>query len=135
MINTITKCRKSAQDGFTLVEVLVAMVVMAIAALGVLSSHATALRVAKLTEAHQAASSLAASKVEQLSAVDPELLNSSDNEVDIHVTWPSLNVDFRRDTTVAINADSSRTIYVRVHSETLSIPTEVKFQTRIALWE
>ena len=124
-----------AERGLTLIEVMLSLVLLSISALGITYSLITSVRVEKITEVHLAASSLAQAKVEELSAVDSLNLNSSYNEIDAIVSIPGLNMTFTRNTTITVNADSSRTIHVRVVSNKSKLPATADFETRFALWE
>lgn len=121
--------------GFTVLEALVALVIFSVAAMGLCLSYSTSMIVAKMTEAHHAASSLAASKIETLSAIDPLLLDSADNESNVPVVWEGLSVGFIRSTAVTINADGSRSVAVDVSTIETFLPASVHFETRFALWE
>ena len=125
----------SDEDGISMIEVMVSIVLIGILASGITSSLQTSLRVAKKTEVHYAASSLAASRVEDLAAIDIGDVDSSLNEVGTQVNWPGLNLDFFRTTTVTINADDSRTIDVTVSCTHATVPTTVDFSTTFARWE
>lgn len=119
-----------------MVEALVTMVLIGIACLGFVLSQSTAIRIAKMTEAHYAASSLAASKVEMLASIDSSELDSTYNETAALVTWPGLNnVVFTRTTTITVHADNSKTINVTVDSSNTNIPAHVNFVTTFATWE
>lgn len=119
----------------TLLEIILSFTLLGIASTGVAYSLMTSLRVEKITEVHLAASSLCAAKIEELSAVDIENLDTSFNETNATVTLPSLNIPFERTTTVTVNADQSRTIRVTVRSTKSNVPATADFETRFALWE
>lgn len=122
-------------EGVTLMEVLVAITLVAIMAAAGISNLMVALRTAKHTEVNYAANTLAISKVEELAAVDVSALDSSYNGTESSVSWNDLNITFTRVTTVTVNADSSRTLSVDVSSNSDSVPTSVNFTTTFALWE
>ncbi len=121
--------------GITLMEVLVAIVLLAIMAAAGISNLIVALKTAKYTEVNFAANSLAISKVEEISAIDVGNLNSSYNEVEPDVTWPDLALTFTRTTTIHMNGDDSRTVDVSVMSNSPDVATNVTFSTTLALWE
>lgn len=123
------------QAGVSLLEVLVGLVLIAIAGIGATYSMITSLRVEKATQVHMAANSLASAKVEELTAVDTLDLDSTFNESDVVLTLPELQVEFSRSTTITVNSDQSRTIDVTVRSLSERLPTEANFTTRFALWE
>jgi prepilin-type N-terminal cleavage/methylation domain-containing protein len=130
------RCRSQGCAGFTLIEVMVAMMVMGIAASAAVMSFTTSLQVWKHTEAHNAASDLAASRVEQLTAVPATSLTAAAyNETNQPVSWPGLGIQFLRNTTITPNTDGSRSINVKVWSNDMRIKTSVNFVTRFAQWE
>ncbi|MCI5066015.1 prepilin-type N-terminal cleavage/methylation domain-containing protein [bacterium] len=124
-----------SEEGITLVEVLVATVLLSVMAAAAITNLTMALWTAQLTEVNFAANSLAISKVEELSAVDVDLLDASYNSTENNVQWSDLNIAFTRTTTVTVNGDSSRTVNVNVATSGSKIPTSVQFNTTFALWE
>lgn len=116
-------------------EVLVAIIVLAIMAAAGISNLIIALKTAKYTEVNFAANSLAISKVEEIAAIDVGNLNSNYNEVEPAVTWPDLALTFTRTTTININGDDSRTVDVSVMSNSPAVATNVTFSTTLAVWE
>jgi predicted metal-dependent phosphoesterase TrpH len=91
--------------------------------------------VAKLTEVQYAAASIAASKTEELSAIDAVDLDASYNEDEVVVTWPGLDIEFHRSVQVTVNPDESRTILVTVESAHDGLPARSSFRTTFAVWE
>lgn len=116
-------------------EVLVAIVLLAIMAAAGISNLIVALKTAKYTEVNFAANSLAISKVEEISAIDVGSLDASYNEVESEVIWSDLALTFTRTTTIQINGDDSRTVDVSVVSNSPDVVTNVNFSTTLALWE
>lgn len=125
----------SGDQGFSLLEVLVAIVFIGIVSLSISSSIAVALKTEKNTEVHFAASVLASDRMEQLSALDAIDLDSSYNESGASVSWNGLNINFLRSTTVTVNADDSRTIDVSITTDNANFPINVSFSSTTALWE
>lgn len=123
------------EEGVTLIEVLVSLTLVAIAASGVYSGISTSLKVTKMTEVHYLASTIAISRIEELSSIDVTDLDNSYNETDTNVSWTGVNLTFLRDTTVVTNADDSRTITVNVTTDNDALPANVSFSTTFALWE
>lgn len=127
--------RNHSERGITMIEVLVSIVLTAIASLGITSSLRVSMHVAKLTEVHQAASSIAGSRMEALSAIDFIELDSSYNESNVIVTVPGLAINFQRSTTISINPDQSRRVEITVNSTNALLPSAVNFTSTFALWE
>ena len=118
-----------------MIEILVALTIVSIAALGIALNSIGAMQIAKRTELNYLASNLALSKVEDLAATDPSDLDSTDNQNETGVTITGTAITFTRATTITVNADESRTVKVVVTSEGLEIPTNATFETRFSLWE
>lgn len=123
------------EEGFSMVEVIVSILIIAIMSLGILSNILMALRSDKLIEINQAAYNLALSRVEQFAAIKPSELDASDNSSETALTVAGLNISFSRTTTVTVNADNSRTITVDVQSESNNFDTGVNYSTTFAVWE
>ncbi len=102
------------QRGFSLLETLVAVTFLAVAALAVLSSTTTALRLTKRSIRNSVASQLATQKMEELAGVDPALLSSANSSIESAVVFN--NMTFQRQTTVSVNSNGSRTINVAVQN-------------------
>jgi Tfp pilus assembly protein PilV len=125
----------SSEEGFSLIEVLVAMIFAGIVSISITSSVLLALRTEKNTEVHFAASVLASDKMEQLLSIDALNLDASYNENDTNVQWADMNFNFLRTTNVVVNADDSRTVTVQIKTDNDSFPVNVSFTSTMALWE
>lgn len=125
----------SSEAGFSLIEVLVSISIFAIASLGSYLSITTGLNVAKHTEVHYAASSLASSKLEEIASRDINSVDSSLNEVTHNVTWAGLDLTFTRTTVVTVNADDSRTVSVTVSCDHPKFALSRTFSTLLTRWE
>jgi type II secretory pathway pseudopilin PulG len=133
---TIIKAvRGASQAGFTMLEALVGMSFAGMLSLAIAMSLTAAMRTEKATEVHFAASTIASNRIEQISSVDVQNITSAYNETDTEVSWGDLNVTFLRSTTITTNSDGSRTIKVSVRSDHSLLPSDVSFQTTLALWE
>lgn len=126
---------RRGECGISLVETLVSLLLTMIASLALVNSFVTSMRVAKLTEVHYAASTLAASRIEEMAAIDVSSLSSSNNSSEPILVYPGMNISFSRQTTITINADNSRTVAVQVSSNSEVLPTTVSFGTTLARWE
>lgn len=134
MINPYFRIDRSAA-GFGLLELLIAVVLVALVSLCLSSNTVSSLYIAKKTHTNYLASNLALSKVEELAAFEPVNLDSSYNSFESGLSVVGTKITFSRTTTIVVNADDSRTITVKVLSETLKIPTKVDFTTTFAVWE
>jgi prepilin-type N-terminal cleavage/methylation domain-containing protein len=124
-----------SQAGVGLIEVLVALVLIGIMSLGIAANTIGAIQIAKKTETNYAASNLALSKVEQLSAFRVADLTSANSSVEDNISVPGMNTKFKCTTTVTVNSDQSRTIHVKVESVNAKIPTRVNFETTFSIWQ
>lgn len=124
----------SDESGFGMIEALASLFMIAVVSAALVSGLQVALRTAKFTEVHHAASSLAASKIELLAAKDVANLTSGDGGTEASVTWPGFNnLTFTRTTTVTVNADSSRTIQVSVVPNDSNLTMNVQFDTTFSI--
>ncbi len=99
------------ESGMSLIEVLVAMSVLAILALSVAQSTVRSYRFFLQSTRSSLASQLALDKIEALAATNPALLNASTTtESDVMRD----NVRFNRVTRVIVNSNGSRSVTVTV---------------------
>lgn len=124
-----------SERGTGIMEILVSMVLLAIAGMGVTMSMSTAMKTAKYTEYNHIASSLAVSKLELLAAVNVNFLTTAQAGTESAVAWPNSSVTFRRVTTVVVNADNSRSVTVSVSPNDANYAMTVSFSNQYALWE
>lgn len=104
MRSTLSSRRRAASDdGFTLIEVVVAMFIFAIISVGVASAVLTTMKVTNDSVARQTASSLAASQIDQVRTIaDLTTLNSSTTPTNVTVGGRTYHVS----TTVRWNLSS-----------------------------
>lgn len=126
---------KTNEEGFSIIEVVVSIMIIASMSLGILSNILMALHSDKLVEVNQAAYNLALSKVEQFAAIKPSQLDASDDQSETGVAVSGMNITFARSAQVTVNADNSRTIQVDVSSERSNLATSVSYTTTFAVWE
>lgn len=131
-----TRNLSAAQAGFSMMEVLVAMAVFAIVALGAAQSTIYAVKFQKYAEVSNAARNLAVSKAEELTGVDLALLDDRYDlsESDIAVVGHNA-VKFNRSTNVSVNSDGSRTVDITVSSSSPLLRKPIQYSTRFAPWE
>jgi prepilin-type N-terminal cleavage/methylation domain-containing protein len=123
----------SSEQGMTLIEVLVAILLIGIVSMAVAVNTINALSVAKKTHINYLASNLALSKVEQLAAYEASQLSAL-STTETHLTTAGTDLTFKRTTTIVKNSDNSRTITVRVDSESAAVPTHVTFTSTLSVW-
>lgn len=121
------------QEGYTLIELLVGMLLIAIISMAVMRNTTGALWASKLTEVNHIASSLAISKAEELAAQEAQNIAATAT-TETNLTHAGSNITFTRTTTVTVNADNSRDIVIVVSSENPNVPTTVTFQTTFVPW-
>lgn len=124
-----------SEKGLSLIELLVSIVLAGILGVGITQSTVISMRTVRHSELNHIASSLATSKMEELAAVNVSNVDASDGGTESSISWPGLGITFKRVTTVTVNPDNSRTVNVRVESNSTHIPTEVEFNNTFTLWE
>lgn len=133
--SALTSERQRAEEGFSLMEILIAILIIGVIGLGINMNAISSLQLVKYTELNYIASNLALSKIEELAAQDPVNLDSSDNSVESSVSSSATEITFQRTTTIVVNGDDSRTITVQVQSNSSAVPTQAQFSTTMAVWE
>lgn len=123
------------ESGFLIIELMVALVVLAIVGLAITSSAYSGLRFQKQAEIGNFARNIAVSRLEELAGIPTSSLSSSYNETNTAVTVTGTNVPFQRTTTVSINADGSKTVTVAVSSSSALLTQTVTLSTQFAAWE
>lgn len=126
---------EKGEQGFSIIEALVSILLISIMSAGIFASTRTSLRTTKLVEYNHIATSLATSKMEEIASKNVSFVTTADGGVETAVPWPGLNETFRRETTITVNADDSRTVTVVVNSNSDTLPTEVEFTNEFAHWE
>ena len=121
-----------AEAGISLLEVLVALVVLAIISMGVAVSTGRSYSLAKRAIREEIASELARSKLEELLAVDPSSLSAASSLSETGLV--SSGISFFRNTVVTVNADNSRHISVTVAPTESDRGKSVTFQQTVSLW-
>ena len=124
-----------SEEGFTILSVLVAVVLVAIISLALSRNTMASMKIMRLTEINNFASNLAVSKIEEIASRASSEIDSSLDEVESNVSFPNTDITFRRTTTVTVNGDDTRTITVDVASNSSVIPTSVTFSTGLSVWE
>ncbi len=123
------------QRGSSIVEVLVAMSLFSIVAVGLAQSAAYSLRFQKSAELGNLARNLAVSKAEELAGVSLADLDDSFDGTESNLTVVGHSISFDRVTDVTVNADGSRTVDIVVSSPSPLLFTAVTYSTRFAPWE
>lgn len=124
--------RGRAAEGFAVVEVLVGIAILAIAALSLAYSMVTSIRLTRRAERQSVASQLAFRKLEEMAAVSPITLSSANNLSESSLVVNAMT--YSRSTTVTVNADGSRTATVVVTPANTSLGTAVTLTSTFALW-
>ena len=126
---------RQSEEGFTILSVLVAVVLLAIISLALSRNTMSSLKIMRLTEVNNAASNLAVSKIEEIAANDAADIDNSLDQTEGSVPYPGMDITFTRTTDVTVNADETRTINVQVASNNSALPTSVEFETGLSVWE
>lgn len=125
----------ASERGFTLIEILVAIVFFGLISVSIASSTIYGMRFQKHAELGNLATNLAVSKIEELSGVDPTTLDAGDNSTETGLVIEGHEITFDRETEITVNADGSRTITVSVSSPSVLLLAPVDYTTRFAPWE
>ncbi len=124
------------EAGISLVEILVAFVVVSLIGLSLTHSLISSLKTHKNSQVHNAATTLALNKIEIYSAINPQEMNSSSHDdSETNLTTTSLpNVKFSRVTDVTENPDKSRTVDVTVTCSTSGCNKTVNYTSTFTRW-
>ncbi|MCB0336433.1 MAG: prepilin-type N-terminal cleavage/methylation domain-containing protein [Bdellovibrionales bacterium] len=124
--------RISAEAGVTLIELLVAFAIFSVIALAFTFNSSQAHRTIDHSNRHAGMQQLAIEKIEELSAINPILLNDTydDTESDLDID----GIEYERITDITINANGSRTIDVTINAENSSRATQFTLSHTISLW-
>lgn len=123
------------ERGIGLIEILFSILIIAIAAGGIMSHAYTSLTLTNRLELSQAAHGLALSKVELLSSTNTSDLTAADNSVESNLTVTGMSTTFTRTTTIVVAADDSRHVTVSVSTQTGRQPVTTSYETTWAVWE
>jgi prepilin-type N-terminal cleavage/methylation domain-containing protein len=122
---------KHGERGVSMVEVLVAISILAISGLAVTQSTIRSFATLNQSYRTSVASQIALDKIESFAQQDPSTIQTSSNESNNSVTHSGLQ--FLRSTSVAVNSDGSRTITVSVASQN-GWPGSASLSTTLPLW-
>jgi Tfp pilus assembly protein PilV len=124
-----------SEKGVGLIEILFSILLIAVAAGGILSHTVLSLNLTSRLELDHAAHALALSKMELLSSVNTSELDASDNSTESGLVTPGISTTFSRTTTIVVGADNSRLINVTVANEGGRHDISNTFTTTWAVWE
>ncbi len=127
--------RLHIKRGSSLIEVMVAMAILAIVGLGVAQSAIYGIKYQKSAEIGNVARNLAISKAERLSAIPLNTLDNSYDSIESNLTAPGHTIIFRRTTDITVNADGSRSIDITVSTTNPVLLNVATYSTRFAPWE
>ena len=123
------------ERGSSMLEVLVATLILAIVGLTVSLSAISGIRYQKVSEIGNIAMNLAVSKAEQLSGIRIDLLTDSYDATESNLQVTGHKIEFKRVTDVTVNTDGSRTIAITVSSSSTYLPQPARYTTTFAPWE
>lgn len=124
--------RRKFQNGFSLLEALVALTILATVGLSLSYSMITAIKTSRRAERNSVASQLAFRKMEELAQVNPNNLSNAND-----LREPSLKVNgiaYTRVTDVTVNPDGSRTVDVTVSPKNDRYGSPVSYRSSFFLW-
>ena len=129
------KNNKTDQQGFTLLELLITIVLIGILGMGISMSLITTMKVYESNKVDRAANTLAGSKLEQLLAIKPDLLDDSDDSSETGLSISGTNITFSRTVDITVESNGSRSISVTVESENNSYQKTVVMDVVVPLIE
>lgn len=121
----------SYQSGFSLVEALIAMLVLSVLALGMAHSTILAYKIEKRNLRNSVAQELAVRKMEELAAINPAFLDGNDSASE---TVTSDGIPYTRTTSVTVNDDNSRTVTISVAGARAELGGTATIANTFALW-
>ena len=124
--------KPSCEAGFSILEVLAAIVLLSIVGLNVTYGTIISLRMLKRSMRTSLATELAAQRMEELAALDPSTLNDSYDLVETGLI--SDNVSFSRTTEVTVNSDKSVTVDISVVGEHSTLGGRAALSNTFAYW-
>ena len=135
IIDSAGSMPRNDQRGSSMLEVLVATLILAIIGLTVTLSAISGIRFQKVSEIGNIAMNLAVSKAEELSGVRIDLLTDSYDATESNLLLTGHKISFKRVTDVTVNSDGSRTIAITVSSDSRYLPQPARYTTTFAPWE
>ncbi len=126
---------ETGEGGFLMLELMVAMLVLAVVGLAITTSAYTGLRFQKQAEIGNFARNIAVSRIEELAGIPTGTLSNAQNETLTPVTALGTSVQFQRSTSVVSNADGSKTVTVTVSSTSNLLSKAATITTQFAAWE
>ncbi|MCB0333339.1 MAG: prepilin-type N-terminal cleavage/methylation domain-containing protein [Bdellovibrionales bacterium] len=124
----ITLCN---EQGFSIAEILCAMTLFAIFALGLAKTTILSMQMRHKSAYDSIASQLAVEKMEEFAGTDPSSLSDGDS-------WDESvsrgNMSFNRNSSVSVHSDGSRTVYVDVTAESSVSGSTVSLMNTFYLW-
>ncbi len=123
---------KPSEAGFTIMEVLVAIVLLAVVGLASARNSVMSMSTLKRSIRNSIAMQLAVEKLEELGSINPTSLDASDNATESAVVQDSIS--FSRTTTVVVNSDQSRSVTIVVQANDASLGGNYTASSRFPLW-
>lgn len=123
---------RKKQAGFSVVEVMLCVILLAIVALGISNSTVIAIRANNISSHNSLASQLAIERLEEYASNDPAILVTDATLSETGIVRDGRAFD--RTTTVTINPDRSRTVTVSVESVALEDGGRATISNTYALW-
>ena len=120
------------EKGFSVIEVLVALVILSIVGLAAARNSIMSMVVLKRSIRTSVATQLAIEKLEELGSIDPVSLDSTDNSNETNLLVDKMQ--FTRTATITVNADGSRSVSVVVTISDAQLGGTHTASSRFPLW-
>ena len=124
-----------SEDGFTVVELMLGILIISIMGLATMSSIVGSYRIAARLELNYSAHFLAIAKAEELSSIKVDNLDASDSSSETGLLAPGYNLTFSRVTTITVNADETRDIAIQVSNEEGPYTVQITYNTTLSSWQ
>lgn len=129
---TIHQMKARKEKGFSLIETLVALTILATVGLSLSYSMITAIRASRRAERNSVASQLAFRKMEELAQVNPNNLSNANDLTESALTVNG--IAYTRVTNVTVNADGSRTVDITASPKNDRYGSPVTYRSSFFLW-
>ncbi|MCO6430874.1 MAG: hypothetical protein J5J00_08430 [Deltaproteobacteria bacterium] len=135
IISSCPHSRKGSACGLSIIEVLVAMVLLGLVGLATAGSTISGLQANKRTEVTNFLHNIAISKIEEFAGMDVAQIDDGDDATETSVTTAGTNLTFTRVTEVTVKADQSRDVMVTVSCNDPRFTSTASYSSTFVLFE
>ena len=117
-----------------MLEIIAAMALFGLVALGITSNTMYALQINKMTEVSNTIQNLAMSKIEEFAGVNAATLDDGNDATETNVAVPGSKLTYTRITNITVNADNTRTVEVTVSCNNPRYKSTKTYRATFAVW-